>query len=306
MVALARPELVGDPVAVAKALDEWRLLWKGISPHGVVIEDLDLAPPNPVGIMVAAIVSEVCFRTYISAKQPPLLADLCRRIEDGQAMALSPAEIGAANAGAGCCLLIAYFGWGAINEESELSVNVRACIATAYAERFAGNRLKAMFGEVDGDYVLGVALSYGNRVLNDYPDWYERFPPLDGRRARIVGVEREDGLKSGNFWLQRMFSYFPPKFLFTEPQRQTLRLAREGFTDVEIAAALGVSADSIKKRWTSIYDRVKEVLPGLLPDSPGAGRGTEKRRAVLHHLRDRPEELQPFARRSGQARNKAL
>jgi hypothetical protein len=112
-------------------------------------------------------------------------------------------------------------------------------------------------------------------------------------------VDRERGIHSGNFWLQRMFTYFPPKFFFTGPQREALIMAREGYTDVEIAQALGVSVDSVKKRWASIYERVKEVLPTLLPDSPSGGRGTEKRRAVLQHLRDRPEELHPYSRRVG-------
>jgi hypothetical protein len=156
-----------------------------------------------------------------------------------------------------------------------------------------------MFGEVDTPETLEVAIGYGNQVLNDYSEWYASGvagPSM--RRPYIVGVSREDGLRSGNFWLERMFTYFPPRFLFTRPQRETLILAREGYTDVEIGQALGVNPDSIKKRWGSIYERVKEVLPTLLPSSPGEGRGTEKRRAVLHHLRDRPEELRPYTRRT--------
>jgi len=54
--------------------------------------------------------------------------------------------------------------------------------------------------------------------------------------------------------------------------------------------------------WVSIYRRVEDCLPELIPDAlrsdtPASGRGREKRRRLLAYLRKRPEELRPVSRR---------
>jgi hypothetical protein len=96
----------------------------------------------------------------------------------------------------------------------------------------------------------------------------------------------------------RIFSYTPPRFHLTAGQRLILVRALDGATDIEIAEGLKVSPDAIKKRWSAIYARVEEVMPGLLPEAAApresGSRGTEKRRALLAYLRRRPEELRAF------------
>jgi|SRR5665213_613462 len=64
---------------------------------------------------------------------------------------------------------------------------------------------------------------------------------------------------------------------------------------------LGTSLPAVKKIWVSIYRRVEECLPELVPDLlpsdiPAAGRGREKRRHLLAYLREHPEELRPVSR----------
>ncbi|MES1227329.1 MAG: hypothetical protein ABUL72_01580, partial [Armatimonadota bacterium] len=115
----------------------------------------------------------------------------------------------------------------------------------------------------------------------------------------LVGTTREQALASENLWLFRMFSYHPPRLFFTEPQRQILLLAREGYTDNEIAAKIDVNPDAVKKRWVAIYERVESVFPDLLPNSPASGRGSEKRRILIARLKERPEELRAFDRKAG-------
>jgi DNA-binding CsgD family transcriptional regulator len=144
--------------------------------------------------------------------------------------------------------------------------------------------------------LLDLTTRSGCRILNDYADWAEQNGKLDApKRPYLMGVSREDALHIENQWMARMFTYFAPVFHFTEAQRQILVLAREGFTDVEIAEQLSITSDAVKKRWSAVYARVHSVFPDLLPESPLGGRGAEKRRALLAHLRERPEELRAYA-----------
>jgi hypothetical protein len=54
----------------------------------------------------------------------------------------------------------------------------------------------------------------------------------------------------------------------------------------------------VKARWRTIYDRVDAVAGALMPPAAdgrnsSTRRGPEKRRRVLEHLRQHPEELRP-------------
>ena len=57
-----------------------------------------------------------------------------------------------------------------------------------------------------------------------------------------------------------------------------------------------MSLPTIHKRWQTLFARVQDIHPDLLPDAPldgQAGRGSEKRRPLLNYLRAHPEELRP-------------
>jgi hypothetical protein len=178
---------------------------------------------------------------------------------------------------------------------AEPAPNLRAMVCNAFAERHGGNRHRFIFGEARGEPFVELAFRSGFRVLNDYSQWAERHPSLP-IRPYVVGVSRQEALTKENQWLLRLFTYYPPRFHFTSYQRQILLLAREGYTDNEIAALVGARPEAIKKRWSGIYDRVHEIFPNLLPSNGPSKRGQEKRRALLAHLRDRPEELRPYVR----------
>jgi DNA-directed RNA polymerase specialized sigma24 family protein len=206
------------------------------------------------------------------------------------------------NAGDGVNMLVAYMGWEGPDYHAPPAPSLRAVVVNAFADRHGGNRLKWLLGEVGGPQLLDLTTRAGCRIHNDYETWASAHGMADApKRPYLMGVSREVALQVENQWITRMFTYFPPRFHFTEPQRRILVLAREGYTDAEIGAEISVSPDAVKKRWGAIYDRVEEVFPHLLPESPLGGRGAEKRRALLAHLRERPEELRPYDRRVAEA-----
>jgi len=273
---------------------EWDALWGSDTTCGVVVEDLSATRDPARAMMVGAFVTNRFLDECVGSDEPFVLSKIVN-----SPSALVPASaIGALNAGEGLNLLVAYMGWEGPDYHVSPAPNLRAIAVSAFADRHGGNRLRWLVGEVGGPQLLDLTTRAGCKILNEYPEWSD---PATGKRYYLMGVSQGSAMEAENQWITRMFTYFPPRFHFTEPQRRILILAREGHTDAEIGAEIGVSADAVKKRWGAIYERVEEVFPHLLPESPLGGRGAEKRRALLAHLRERPEELRPYDRRVAEA-----
>jgi len=123
------------------------------------------------------------------------------------------------------------------------------------------------------------------------------------REPHIVGVTRDLEHGRPGSWVGALFDYHPPRLGFSPREQRLLQSALEGErgTDQELAAALGVSLPTVKKMWLSVYRRVADTQPEIIPASgrPETGtseRGKEKRRHLLAYLREHPEELRPFSR----------
>lgn len=277
---------------VAENRAEWDTLWDSSGTCGVIIEDLSLDAQDRVrALMITTIVTDDFLEQSLVAKEPFILG----KIRRDPRVLLRANEVGPLNARSGINQLIAYLGWEGETYHVEPAPNLRAVVVNAYADRHGGYRLKYLLGEVGGPALVDLISRTGGAILNDYAEWAAANGQLEApKRPYLMGTTREDALRSENQWLTRLFTYFPPVFGFTELQRQILVLAREGHTDAEIGELLNVTADAVKKRWSGIYDRVTEVFPRLLPESPMGGRGAEKRRALISHLRERPEELRAY------------
>ena len=74
-----------------------------------------------------------------------------------------------------------------------------------------------------------------------------------------------------------------------------------GETSEEVAASLFISPWTVKKRWHAIYERVADVdrellLPPVANSIDATSRGAERRRHLLHCLRQHLGELRPLSR----------
>ena len=103
------------------------------------------------------------------------------------------------------------------------------------------------------------------------------------------------------FTLCMLFLCLRCGFSRREQQLLLCALAGNSATDQELAGALGVSIPTIKKMWSSIYDRVADASPEIVPalSRPHRGkseRGKEKRRRLLVYLREHPEDGDPLRR----------
>lgn len=301
MQALCRPKVdIGDGLTDVDIYANWQTLWDKGNPTGVVLEDAHTTgTPEPLGLMMTVKVERTVFEEAVHSYEPYVLQRLCEDLKKGLPVTVSPQDIGYKNATDGVDILVCYLGWKGDAYNDEPAPSLRGVVANAYADRHGGYRTRSLFGEIGGHSLLQLSIRAGLRTLNDYEEWVRDNERIDHpKRPYLIGLTREEGIHTENFWYARMFTFFAPQFFFTSSQREILLLARDSYTDVEIAHMIGASSDAVKKRWAGIYERVNEVLPDLLPESPLGGRGVEKRRALLAHLRDRQEELRPYDRKA--------
>ena len=124
-------------------------------------------------------------------------------------------------------------------------------------------------------------------------------------KPHVLGITRDLELKrQGDWtgsWVGALFDYHPPILGFNRSEQRLLSHALSGATDEHLAEILETSLPAVKKMWVSIYHRVEDCLPELVPDPlqselPASGRGREKRRSLLAYLREHPEELRPISR----------
>lgn len=116
--------------------------------------------------------------------------------------------------------------------------------------------------------------------------------------ARLFRFTREDALANPGQPLAHLLKYPAARFGFTEPQQRLLELALLDISDRDAAHKLFVTDAAVKKRWRSIYERVRRVAPALTAEDAS---GADRRRQLLAYLRQHLEELRPTARRPRRA-----
>jgi len=121
------------------------------------------------------------------------------------------------------------------------------------------------------------------------------------RQTVVYAVTREEaaGMLPGSS-VRHVFEHQQPRFRFSALQRRLLWYALFDEGDDHLMQRLDVSVHGLKKLWRGIYERIDDLEPEFFGDGAGAGaedgkRGPEKRRQVLAHVRQRPEELRPWA-----------
>lgn len=259
----------------------WNRLWRAGLPRGVVLEDLSQeGEAKAVAVMVAAPVLPALHDRLVLPDGPQLLDGLADAAE--REGAPDEAALGTANAGEGIDYVVCWIGYGDEPHAAEVLGGLRGHVVAAFQEQNAGHRLRRFTLETDDPAVARRFETYGLQVLRE----------REG--STVLSLHHDQAVVGGDLASQRFFSYDPPVLGFTPAQRAILLLARQGYTDQEIATALDKTTDSVKKRWSGIYARFAAAFPNRLPTGREGSRGAEKRRTLLAYLKDRPEELRPY------------
>jgi hypothetical protein len=269
-------------------------------------EEGQRAPICMVGVSV--IVNDDFVREL---KTPPHFwsgPELTKRILRGDFPALSEKQLRDANSRGGLNLIV----WeGCAHKDFESDPELYRCVMEAFVQVHRGFLWKEVINApAESADRLHWTLKTGGLLWDAAADRY--VDSLNGnaeeivRKPHVVGVRRKELIERPWFaeasWVGRLFDYHRPLLGFNRSEQRLLAAAFTGATDEHLSQTLETSVPAIKKTWASIYRRVADHMPELVPDAfqsdaGGAPRGKEKRRELLAYLREHPEELRPVARK---------
>ncbi|MGC4072769.1 MAG: hypothetical protein QM760_09655 [Nibricoccus sp.] len=281
---------------IPKIWTDW--LAEGVFTADVIEDHVPGKGTRPVGLGASVCVSDAFAAELVEKRgQPFARAELTRRHLAGEKIVLNREEMRAANRDGGLNLFFINDAVSHLELTDEQRLESDAEWGEALSE-LRGCHIKSMFLEIYGVKKRTWCLRCGLLPFNDYEAHWEKnarsLPPED-RQPFLMGLRREDALRTPGTHASFLFMHVPPQFGFSTRQQELLRNALDGSTDDDLSEQLNVSASGIKKRWISIYDQVSSTMPGWLERGAenAAARGSEKRRHLLNYLRQRPEELHP-------------
>jgi len=274
----------------------------------LVFEEAKEAEICKLGTIAHVFVSDEFLR---EAKTPPHFwfgPELAKRVVQGNSPVLSARQVCEANTGDGLNMME----WQmTFRGDAVLRTDVRVAGMAAFSEYLRGYRFKEAVAQVesaarllrrrDGGWLLWKGPECG---YNEF--WQDDLDAIDAK-PYVIGMTRKLAKARGLSWVSSLFlGYQPPKIGFSRSEQRLLICAMRGGTDQELSDELMISLATVKKTWRSIYDRVSERLPELIPAidafADGAsGRGREKKQHLIAYLHEHPEELRPVSRKALQA-----
>ncbi len=299
---LIRDRFVYDSESQARLLRLWHELLMRRCANSAVIEDHECRRDDRfVAFGMSAFVTDGFLREAKRGESPYITRRALERWSAGSSPFLTLESIRQANSKGGLNCLVMHYGVTEHVADPGDTPFIWNRLMEAFIDQHRGYQLKEIIDEVYGEPDLRGLLALGTKLVTDYGTFFNKVspPPLPDRRPYLVGATREDVLAQRFVtYSTPLFSYTPPRFHLTPGEQDLLEHALAGATDEGLASVLKVSLTAVKKRWTTIYERVVSVDPELLASgsdssAPAGKRGVEKRRRLLVYLRDRPEELGP-------------
>lgn len=294
--------------AIADLRPAWLRLLGCEAMRTAVYEEVDKDRAKILGLGVGVFVNDDFMRELKTLPMFWFGPELAKRVMRQTSPVLSDKEVRQANSCDGLNLLV----WEAFSRSNPTNQSaLYRLMVSVYVEEYRGFLLKEMItSQVESVERLHWAVDAGGFCWDPTKACYVK--SLKGsaegyiRKPHLVGLTRELEANRHGSWVGTLFDYHTPRFNFSRAEQDILlaALRMESGTDQELAKELGVSLTTIKKTWLSVYDRVSECEPKLIPgreepDSRAPKRGKEKRRRLLAYLREHPEELRPRERPTG-------
>jgi DNA-binding CsgD family transcriptional regulator len=288
--------------ACAHVLPEmWRTLLASGSMQLFLVEDRARPLDSRIISFSATVFATDGFCREARSTLPPYLGvQVARRYLSRDLPVLNREQVARANAREGLSVVLSFAGWEQNALWREQILAVREKQSEAFQIAHSGYRVKEFIAEPIGEEALRWMVESGAHLRRDYADDFQRrgVPiPKPSQRPWLVGLTKEEALARPGSYLSSFFVHTPPRFHFNRSEQTLLRHALMGKTCEELATSLFISPWTVKKRWRAIYERVADVDRELLlsiANSPDTtSRGAERRRHLLHYLRQHLEELRP-------------
>lgn len=291
-----------SPPVRQRLVEAWeRVLDSGLAIFAVV-EDLERPyPGNIEGFGLSVFVTQPFFEELAQRPQPHVSRRFYERILRGDKVMLTPDEAARANvAGGGLNALALHSALRHDDFSNPRTASALIAFSAAFFFFHGGFRLNAMFGEVFGPQAALYMEASGFR-RTPYAAAETPANPAEANPAEQphMFMLRREWITAGAVSpLNHLFGSQAPRILFSPAEQRLLERAMLNEADASIAAAMGVSANAIKRTWRSIFERVSRRAPFILPETPedqwtSNSRGPEKRGRLLEYLRTHLEELRP-------------
>jgi len=278
-----------DPDARAALPAIWTRLLGQAGFAGDVIEDLSRPPGGRiVGLGVTVTLSAEWQQRLRDDPPPHAGAVWYRELRDGRTRLPDERELARANARGEVGMLVLHYAQDAIDPGSPRVQQVLLTAMRQFRQAHGGWHLCDVWQEAlseGGDYLQGMGFRRRTRRGAGQPD--------------LHGLSRDEAARAfPGTPVQDVFHFVTPQMRFSGAERRMLRLAVADLPDEDIGDEIGISAHTLKKLWRSAFERAGEQLPDLFRsggDAAAGTRGPEKRRHLLHYLRQHHEELRPHA-----------
>jgi DNA-binding CsgD family transcriptional regulator len=244
-------------------------------------------------------VREPVIEHYLEAPFPGLVPALLRDLLDGGQPLLTLDEIRRANAAGGLTLAVLPIPYGRWKWDDATFVELRKLAPQAFLRQVGGYRLRAIYYEVFTDEIADYLRAGGYSLLHDFSAraGSEHFgADCRPRMLRLTPADLPPGAMS---MATQMFEPPAPRLGLTPAEQRVVLRALDGASDQAVAESVGLSPETIRSNWKSIYQRLAAFVPGLVGATSagdGATRGTERRRAAIEYLRQNMHELRPWSR----------
>lgn len=174
-------------------------------------------------------------------------------------------------------------------------------MSQSFMSVFSGYRLKGAYAQAN-DNLLPYHTGGGLRVYRDCGREHDPSGQPSQPRLYLTGISRDEAKRSPGY-ATYLFRHVEPSLGLSPGEQEVLLAALDGMTDISIARELAISLSSVKKKLLSAFAKAADRWPEDFPDYQygcpvNETRGPEKRRSLLAHLRDRPEELRPWSPKS--------
>ena len=281
------PRVRGDEiVGHERALDIWKKLTRSLACNSAVVET-DGSVRKKVAFGCSVFVTPQFMDKELDDPRPGINGRILASAVRGEHAVRAESSLCVPNDAVDVVIMSCNYRYAAMNAEETRQAEM--ALPTAFAEAHIGYRLNRILVETVSERQRQVHESAGvwRRVM-EYPE---------GERTWLL-LTQADALAVSGSVAGPMFDYHEPVLGLRPTEKQLLAEALKGGTDKELAAQLNLSVPTVKKRWASLFDRVAEARPELLPDGEPResveSRGPQKRHRILAYVRAHPEEVRPY------------
>jgi len=264
-----------------------------------VFEDDGRSGMHVVSFAGGIFVRDELIDEYLAAPYPGLVSAVLAALLDGRRPLLTADEIRQSNSSEGLVIVVFPMPYGRRGWDDPQVQELRKLAPQALMRDIGGYRLRAIYYEVFTDEAARYMQAGGYKLLNDFSG-RSGTGGLDNEcRPRMLRLTRADIPPGAMSMVTQMFDPPPARLGLTPAEQRVALHALRGASDRAIAAALGLSTETVRSNWRSIYQRLTHMLADVetpARQTDDSSRGLEKRRVAIEYLRQNMHELRPTLR----------